>query len=242
MLLSSDPKIQAFEVDCMKFMQNKPDKTYDLAIVDPPYGIDVIDKTYQNKKTRPGKAKAHKTNYTPKDWDKKSPDKPYFDELIRVSKNQIVWGANHFISKIPYDSSCWIVWDKCNGNNDFADCELAWTSFSTAVRKFKYVWNGMLQENMKFKQNTIHPNEKPVKLYEWLLTKYAKPGFKILDTHGGSMSLAIACYNLGFDLDICEMDADYFQDATDRVKAHIAKPKGLFTYRETMRTEPNKLF
>lgn len=112
------------------------------------------------------------------------------------------WGANHFISKIPFDSPCWIVWDKDNGNNDFADCELAWTSFSYAVRKFKYKWHGMLQENMKNKEIRIHPTQKPVALYKWLLTSYAKPGMRILDTHGGSMSHAIAAHDLGFDLTI----------------------------------------
>lgn len=148
--------------------------------------------------------------------DKESPPIDYFNELLRVSKNQIIWGANHFISKIPYDSSCWIVWDKDNGYNDFADCEIAWTSFKSSIRKFKWRWQGMLQENMKAKQIRIHPNEKPIALYKWLLQNYAKQGDKILDTHGGSMSIAIACWDLCFDLDLWEIDEDYFEAGKKR--------------------------
>ena len=102
--------------------------------------------------------------------------------MFRISKNQIIFGANHFISRIPFDSSCWIVWDKNNGNSDFADCELAWTSFKSAVRKFKYTWQGMLQEDMKNKEFRIHPTQKPVALYRWIFEKYAEKGMKILDT------------------------------------------------------------
>lgn len=235
MLLSSDPKIQALNVDNMELMADKPDKFWDLAIVDPPYGIDITKQGLGQGGGLYRKPKKYKRG----EWDSAVPKKEYFDELKRVSTNQIIWGGNYFnLGPTP----CFLFWDKNNGGSDFADGELAWTSFTSPVRKFKFTWSGFIQDDMKNKQQRIHPTEKPVKLYEWLLTKYAKPGFKILDTHGGSMSIAIACYNLGFDLDICEMDADYFKDATDRVKAHIAKPKGLFTYKETMRTEPNKLF
>ena len=152
--------------------------------------------------------------------DAQSPDKEYFDELIRVSKNQIIWGANHFISNIPYNSSCWIVWDKNNGNNYFADCELAWTSFSSAVRKYKYTWQGMLQEDMKNKQIRIHPTEKPIQLYKWLLKNYAKQGDKILDTHFGSLSIGIACHDLGFQLTACELDKHYYEAGKKRLKQH----------------------
>lgn len=198
-------------MDCMEYMKGIPDKFFELACVDPPYGIDEDGKTNH---TRGKLAKAK--NYSGKNWDNSSPDVQYFNELIRVSQNQIIWGANHFISKIPLDSSCWIVWDKVNGDNDFADCELAYTSFTSAVRKFEFTWNGMLQGDMKNKETRIHPTQKPVKLYKWLLTNYAKPGDKILDTHLGSGSSRIAAWDMGFDFFGCELDADYFAASQKR--------------------------
>lgn len=144
----------------------------------------------------------------------------YFQELFRVSKNQIIWGANHFISRIPYDSPCWIVWDKQNGENDFADCELALTSFKSAVRIFRFRWAGMLQGNMKNKEIRIHPTQKPVALYSWLLRNYAKTGYKILDTHLGSGSIAIACHDFGYELTGIELDKDYFDKAVARIEEH----------------------
>lgn len=140
----------------------------------------------------------------------------YFKELFRVSKNQIIWGANHFITRINKDSPCWIVWDKDNGANDFADCELAFTSFPNAVRKFKYRWHGMLQENMKNKEIRIHPTQKPVDLYAYLLKTFAKEGDKIFDSHLGSGSSRIAAYKLGFDFYGCEIDKEYFASANER--------------------------
>jgi len=202
-------------MDCLEAMKQMDDNQFDLAIVDPPYGIS-INKQSQGK----GGGVAKKIEYTKKDWDASAPQKEYFNELIRVSKNQIVWGANHFISKIPFDSSCWIVWDKDNGETDFADCELAWTSFKTSVRKIKWKWSGMLQQNMKDKEIRIHPTQKPVKLYEWILDKYAKEGDKILDTHLGSGSIAIACHNRGFDLTGFEIDKEYFDNARERLRVH----------------------
>ena len=163
--------------------------------------------------------------------DAESPPIEYFQELFRVSKYQIIWGANHFISKIPYDSPSWIVWDKLNGNTDFADCELAWTSFDCAVRKFSFRWQGMLQGNMKNKETRIHPNQKPVALYKWLLKNYAQPGWKIFDSHVGSGSSRIACYDMGFDFIGCENDPDYWQAQEDRFKNHIAQA-GLFDTEE----------
>ena len=207
-------------MDCLEAMKQMDDNQFDLAIVDPPYGIGMDGgyiggegKNFIGKKVKP-------KNYKKKDWDKNAPNKEYFDELIRVSKNQIVWGANHFISKIPFDSSCWIVWDKDNGETDFADCELAWTSFKTSVRKIKWKWSGMLQQNMKDKEIRIHPTQKPVKLYEWILDKYAKEGDKILDTHLGSGSIAIACHNRGFDLTGFEIDSEYYDNAVERLRVH----------------------
>lgn len=203
--------------DCLEAMREMPDNAFELAITDVPYGINMMDSDNASR-GKLAKAKNYK-----KINDSESPSIEYFEQLRRVSENQIIWGANHFISKIPLDSSCWIVWDKDNGNNDFADCELAWTSFSSAVRKFKFTWNGMIQQDMKNKEARIHSCQKPVKLYEWLLTNYAKEGDKILDTHGGSMSIALACGNLGFDLDCYELDPDYFHAAHKRIESHFSQ-------------------
>ena len=207
-------------------MKQIPDKYFDLAIVDPPYGIgENGDKSISRSKPFGSKGKRKSGIAFGRDYksfhggDSKPPDEEYFAELIRVSKNQIIWGSNHFISLIPYDSPCWIVWDKDN-SGDFADCELAWTSFKSAVRKFKYRWNGMLQENMKNKELRIHPTQKPVALYKWLLKKYAKPGDKILDTHVGSASSLIACHDLGFEYLGFELDPDYYRMATERLETH----------------------
>ena len=200
-------------MDCMELMARYPDKHFDLAIVDPPYGIGECGAT---NKTR-GKLA------TPKDYkpfaggDISAPDVAYFEELRRVSKNQIVWGANHFIDRMALPSPCWIVWDKDN-SGDFADCELAWASFPTAVRKFKFTWNGMLQGDMKNKEHRIHPTQKPVKLYAWLLDKYAEKGQRILDTHMGSGSIAIACHYAKCHLTASELDEDYFNAACERIE------------------------
>ena len=206
----------ALNIDCMEYMATLPDNAFDLAIVDPPYGINMDG----GKIGGDNKGKAQ--NYAKKSWDKSAPNNLYFLELMRVSKNQIIFGANHFISKIPFDSPCWIVWDKENTGN-FADCELAWTSFKTAVRKFAFRWNGMLQGNMANKETRIHPTQKPVSLYEWLLTNYAKEGDRILDTHLGSGSSRIAAYNLGFDFVGCEIDKEYFDKQEERFARHTAQ-------------------
>ena len=209
-------KIIATNEDNMLMMARYPDNYYELSIVDPPYGIG--ESSNDNKsRSKLGKSK----DYGCKKWDDNAPNKEYFKELKRVSKNQIIWGANHFIENIPKaNSSCWVVWNKENGANDFADCELAYCSFNTAVRKVDLRWHGMLQHDMKNKEIRIHPTQKPVKLYEWLLMNYAKEGDKIVDTHRGSASLDIACHNLGFDLVTCELDTDYFNDGNKRLKQH----------------------
>ena len=205
-------------MDCVQGMKEFPDKYFDLAIVDTPYWIgENGDKNHTRSKL--AKAKNYKA-FSGNDIE--PPDKEYFDELFRVSKNQIIWGANHFISKIPYDSSCWIVWDKDN-TGDFADCELAWTSFDSAVRKFKYRWNGMLQENMKNKENRLHPTQKPVALYEWILSRYAKDGDIILDTHVGSASSLIACYNTNHKFVGFELDKYYYELSKKRLDAEMAQ-------------------
>jgi site-specific DNA-methyltransferase (adenine-specific) len=222
---------EVFNEDCEIGMKRYPDKFFDLAIVDPPYGIgeDGSRNHSRSKKKNFGAKNTKNTIVVAKDYksysggDKEAPGDDYWIELVRVSKNQIVWGANHFISKIPFDSSCWIVWDKVNGESDFADCELAWTSFKTAVRKFEFRWLGMLQDDMKNKEERIHPNHKPIKLYKWLLKNYANPGDKILDTHGGSFSSRIASYDMGFDFTGFELDRDYFNASEKRFNQHKAQ-------------------
>jgi len=204
--------IELINIDCMEYMKSCKDNEFDLAIVDPPYGI---GESGSRNKTRGklAKAKDYKPFYGD---DLKSPDEEYFNELIRISRNQIIWGANHFIDKIAIGSPCWIVWDKQNGTSDFADCELAWTSFNSAVRKFSFMWAGMLQGDMKNKEHRIHPTQKPTKLYKWLLDNYAKKDYKIIDTHLGSGSSAIAAHYFGCDFVGCEIDVDYFNAAKER--------------------------
>ena len=209
--------IEITNEDNMELMKRYPDKYFSLALIDPPYGINMDGGKIGGNNC--GNAK----DYAKKDWDKEPPSLEYFNELMRVSKNQIIWGANHFISRMPFDSSCWIVWDKDNSGN-FADCELAWTSFNTAVRKYKFRWNGMLQQNMKDKEFRIHPTQKPVALYAWILKNYAKQGDKILDTHFGSGSIACAVHKaniidkMNLSLVACELDKDYFESSIQRVK------------------------
>ena len=216
-----------YNMDCMEGMKQFPDKYFELAIVDPPYGIGVFDTKNMSRSylARSKNYKAFSGN------DKVPADGNYINELFRVSKNQIIWGANHFISVVPLNSSCWVVWDKENGENDFADCELAWTSFKGAVRIFRFRWQGMLQGNMKVKEFRIHPTQKPAQLYKWLLTKYAKKGDKIIDTHVGSASSLIACHELGFDYIGFELDSDYFNLATKRLE-QVKSQINIFDYVE----------
>tara|TARA_R110002020_G_C15998143_1_gene749974 strand:+ start:47 stop:709 length:663 start_codon:yes stop_codon:yes gene_type:complete len=209
--------------DNMELMSRYKDNHFDLAIVDPPYGINASndsrfgkefkDNTRQNSK--PIKSK----NYKKSEWDNTIPTDEYFEELFRVSKNQIIWGGNYFIEKLN-NTPCFIVWDKKNGGSNLADCELAWTSFKTSVRKFEWLWNGFQKQRP---ETRIHPTQKPVKLYEWLLMNYAKKGDIILDTHLGSGSIAIACHNLGYDLTACELDKEYFKEAIKRINQHKAQ-------------------
>lgn len=215
--------------DCMSAENGIPtyrDKYFDLAIIDPPYGI---GEDGRKNHTRGGQArfggKIKKTgsvvpaiDYRAHSrYDNEPPSKEYFMELFRVSKNQILFGANHYIDRIPYPSPCWIVWDKENGGSHFADCELAWTSFKSATRKARFKWNGMLQADMKNKEVRIHPNHKPMALYAWILSTYAKPGDIILDTHVGGASSLIACESMGFDYVGFEIDPDYYKAAKNRM-------------------------
>ena len=156
-------------------------------------------------------------DYGKKEWDNEIPKKEIFDEIFRVSKNQIIFGGNYFVEYLK-NSSCWIVWDKNNGNNDFADCELAWTNFKSAVRKYKWTWNGMLQEDMKNKDIRIHPTQKPLKLFEMILRDYSNENDLILDCFSGSGSLAIAAYNTRRNFICIERDTDYYNASVERLK------------------------
>lgn len=211
--------------DCMVAMAEFPDKFFDLAIVDPPYGIgegNKKNKTRGNKvnmftgvRVGNGSQKTYSKDYGGNEFDASIPDKAYFEQLFRVSKNQIIWGGNYMVEYLP-PSMGWIVWDKLNGNSDQSDCELAFTSFKRGLRKFSFRWAGMLQGDERFRQERIHPTEKPVRLYEWVLQNYAQPGDKILDTHLGSGSSRIAAMNLGFDFWGYELDPHYFSEQEKR--------------------------
>lgn len=207
--------------DCMEVMKHIRDDEFQLSCVDPPYGIDAAN-TFSGEKRKSGKGAAMKSAFDKKDWDLGIPDKAYFDELMRVSKNQIVWGANYMSHLLP-PSMGWVVWDKDNGTTKFSDCELAFTSFDSALRKFTYTWNGMLQGDMKNKETRIHPTQKPVKLYQWLLSNYAKEGDRILDTHLGSGSSAIAAHYAGFEFVGMELDQDYYNAAVKRFETETAQ-------------------
>lgn len=206
--------------DCLDFMKQLPDKCIDLVLTDPPYGI---GESSNNNKSR-GKLTQAK-DYGLKDWDDFAPSKEVFDEIMRVSKNQIIFGANHFIDKIPYPSSSWIVWDKVNYGNDFADCELAWTSHKSAVRKFEFQWNGMLQGDMKNKEIRIHPTQKPRQLFVMILEKYAEKGQLVFDMFSGSGTTALACHDLGLDFICVEKDADYHAASVKRLEQHQRQGK-----------------
>lgn len=213
--------IELLNIDCMEYMAGLPDKSFDLAIVDPPYGIDAAN-LFSGELRKSGKGASLKSAFAKKDWDKQIPDESYFYELTRVSVNQIVWGANYMTNYLP-PSMGWIVWDKDNVTTKFSDCELAFSSFDVALRKFFYTWNGMLQGDMKNKEIRIHPTQKPIKLYQWLLQNYAKPGQRILDTHLGSGSSAVAAHYFGVDFVGCELDTDYYQAALKRFEMATAQ-------------------
>lgn len=209
--------IELLNIDCMKYMKACADKSFDLAIVDPPY-FDGPNKTgYYGKGYSKLNVKRAEYYDSCDSW--QVPGHEYFIELKRISKNQIIWGANHFAGLFDSSSPCWIVWDKDNGSSSFADCELAYTSFLTAVRCYKYRWNGMIQGvhgDKKKNETRIHPTQKPINLYKWLLQKYAEPGQRIIDTHLGSGSSAIAAYYFGVDFVGCELNTRYFRDSMKR--------------------------
>jgi len=209
--------------DNMKLMARYPDRYFDLAIVDPPYGLDLANMNMGIGKSKKA-SKIQNRKWKPKNWDTATPDIKYFKELFRLSKNQIIWGGNYF--NLP-SFKHYIIWDKEIPNGlSFADCELAWTSFAKAPVLFRY-------SAYKDKKTKFHPTQKPVKLYEWLLMNYAKEGDKILDTHGGSMSIALAVHNMNsiegmnLDLTLCELDKEYFEAGLKRLNNDI-KQKTIF--------------
>lgn len=208
--------------DCLNFMPSVPDGFYDLAIVDPPYFDGPNKSGYYGKGYSSLGVQRAKHYDTILGWE--IPGLEYFTELRRVSKHQIIWGANHFAERADFSGPGWIVWDKLNGASSFADAELAYSSFDKAVRVFRYVWNGMHQGqyggNKLLNEKRIHPTQKPAALYEWLLANYAKPGQRILDTHLGSGSIAIAALNMGFQLDGVELDPVIFAAAAERIASH----------------------
>jgi site-specific DNA-methyltransferase (adenine-specific) len=210
---------QLYNMDCMEGMKQFPDKYFELAVVDPPYGIGMDKKRWSPSV---GDMKSPRTEYVKKEWDKR-PHKNYFDELFRVSKNCIIWGGNYFIDCIKRPSSGWIVWDKINNGFPTSDAELAFTTFQKRIMLFSYCWIGFSQgkpgrATPKDKEKRFHPTQKPVKLYEWILKHYAKPGDKILDTHVGSASSLIACHKAGHEHIGFELDADYYRMATERIE------------------------
>lgn len=202
------PESIVFNIDCMEYMKSLPDKTFDLAVVDPPYGINITDS---------GRLKKYNKNENK--WDSKIPDRNYFKEIFRVSKNQIIWGGNYF--SLP-PTRCFLIWDKKQPEDvSFASCEFAWTSFNKSAKSFYY---SMIHDN---KEKRIHPTQKPVALYEWIFEKYANKGDRILDTHLGSGSSRIAAYKEGLDFVGCEIDFDYFNAQEERFQNYIAQ-KSLF--------------
>jgi len=212
-------KINITNEDNIALMARYPDKYFDLAIVDPPYGIGADKKNNgKNSDSHEKKSLAKIKSYDNKKWDLNVPNENYFQELFRVSKNQIIWGVNYY----PYDflSGGRIYWDKCVTMPTYSDGELAYCSLLNSIKSVSIAWHGMIQHDMKNKEVRIHPTQKPVKLYEWLLMNYSKPNQLVLDTHLGSGSIAIACHNLGFNLTACELDKDYFDAACKRLKSH----------------------
>lgn len=201
--------------DCMDVMREFPDKHFDLAIVDPPYGIGVDGKNLiANPSDADNKAMLEREHT----WDSSPPNEEYFNELKRVSKNQIVWGGNYFLDHLGYCKAP-VIWDKLNGGSMYADGELAWTSkgLPKNLKIWRHQWCGAFKDSERGSTRQ-HPTQKPVALYKWLLANYAKSGMRILDTHLGSGSHAIACHYAGMHLTACEIDADYFAAATERIK------------------------
>jgi len=215
-------KIELYNCDNMELMAKYPDNYFDLAVVDPPYNVGASDGSFGGQKSKPSKisGKLNGKHYANHD---KTPDEEYFKELFRVSKNQIIWGANYYPQFLNHSGA--IVWDKLT-TGPLSDCELAYQSFNKLVTKYTSAWSGFNKGNESdFNKIRVHPNQKPVNLYSWLLQTYAKQGEKILDTHLGSMSIAIACHDYGFELVGCELDKEYYNKGIQRVKNHVSQQK-----------------
>ena len=227
--------ITLYNADCMEVMKDIPDKYFGLAIIDPPHGIGADKPSIKPcivKQKNGSNLSVKSSNYEHKDWDSKIPSHKYFDELKRVSVNQIIFGVNYF----DYDfRGGRIVWDKLNGDSDQFGCEIAYCSLNNRTDIIRYMWSGMIQGlccskniskasiqigDKKRNEKRIHPTQKPIQLYKWLLTNYAKQGDKILDTHFGSLSIGIACHDLGFELTACELDKDYYEAGKKRLINH----------------------
>jgi len=206
-----------YNMDCMEGMQMIPDKYVDLILTDPPYGI---GESGGRNHTRGKLAEA--TKFKDYGWDDKIPSEEEFDEMFRISKNQIIFGGNYFVEYLK-NSNCWLVWDKNNGENDFADCELIWTSFKTAVRKYQYRWAGMLQQNMKEKEKRYHPTQKPLALMEWILTNYSQKGDIICDPYAGSGTTAVACKRLNRKYICFEKIKEYCDVSNERLELEGAQ-------------------
>ena len=204
--------------DCLEMMKQMPDNCVDLVLTDPPYGIGVDKTMHKQGGSQYGKAAAPKAHYKNTQWDNIRPTQDYFDTIRRISSNQIIFGGNYFADLLPA-SSCWLVWDKDNGDNQFADCELCWTSFDKAVRKFRFMWNGMIQENMgRQKEKRVHPTQKPVELVCDILTKYTEQGQLVLDCYSGSGSISVACEKMGRNYIGIEISPEYCEIARKRVQ------------------------
>lgn len=198
-------EINFYLCDNIEFMKTKPNKYYDLAIVDPPYGIDITGQ-FENANKEGSKSMFKQTKgIVNKKWDKNVPTAEYFEQLKRVSKDQIIWGGNYFLEHLG-NTKCMLIWDKMNGTNNMADAEIAWTSLDNAVRMFR------LHHFSKSYEPKIHLTQKPKQLYRWILLNFATKGMKILDTHGGSFTIARACDDEGFELDVCEIDEEYYNN------------------------------
>ena len=222
-------RIELLNIDCMEYMATLPDGAFDLAIVDPPYGRGEDGGTNRSHGVRQKNGAVIRVidgRYAKKDWDKEAPSTDYFSELRRVSQHQIIWGANYMPVTLRGGA---IVWDKITDGSDQSGAEIAYCSLTERVDVVRYMWRGMMQGeavgshrqqgNKALNERRIHPTQKPVKLYEWLLQKYAHPSMKILDTHSGSASLAIAAYYFGADLVACEIDTEYWAASKRRLEA-----------------------
>ncbi len=248
--------MEILNCDCMDYMATLPNKAFDLAIVDPPYGINAPNMSMGQNKNRTdgwsrgdstavkikkgrlnqggGKFKNRLLNTSDIDWDGQIPSEEYFKELFRVSVNQIIFGGNYF--DLP-PTRCVVCWNKCQPWENFSQWEMAWTSFDKPASLFSFSNTGGANADKK-----IHPTQKPRQLYQWLLSRYAKPGQRILDTHLGSGSNAIACYDFGVEFVGCEIDQEYFMASKERVEKHMAQGRLFAPVQENKQIQQGRLF